>query len=82
MSSGTPVIAYYLDGMPREYTKYFYNVPETDDGLYKTIEKVISLSENERDSFGKMAQEFVYNKKNPKCQCKKILDMIKECKSE
>ena len=82
MTSGTPVVAYPLDGMPREYLEYFYNVPETDDGLYLTIKKVILLSNEERRAFGERAKTFVLENKNPKRQCEKILKLIKECVHE
>src|SRR5699024_551254 len=80
MSSGRPMIAYKLDGMPEEYLKYFYPVTETQsgDGLYNTLRDVLSKTPDELDKKGSCAKEFVLTLKNKKTQTFKILDLLEE----
>ena len=82
MSSGTPVIAYKLDGMPNEYMGYFYQVEDGKDGLKNTIEKVIQLSEEERNAMGVKAKNFIKENKVASSQGKKIYDLLKKCREK
>lgn len=77
LSSGTPVIAYMLDGMPLEYGDYII-APENDSiqALTKVIENVCQLSVLERKKIGDRGRQYVINEKNSKKQTKKIVDMI------
>lgn len=79
LSSGTPMVAYKLSGMPDEYINYFYTIPDEEDGMKKTMEKVMSLSSKERDEVGTRALEFMQQKKNAETQCRKIFDLLKSC---
>lgn len=76
LSSGTPVVAYKLDGMPSDYFDYIYSVSEEDDGLFITLKDVLAKPEKELDEKGLIAQEFVLSKKNGTNQAEKILRMI------
>lgn len=77
LSSGTPLIAYKLDGIPNEYNEYiFYVEDESIELLKRKIINICEKNEQELDEFGKVAQKFVLNEKNNKYQCKKIIDMI------
>lgn len=77
LSSGTPVIAYKLDGIPDEYDSYIIYVKnDTNEELAKTIDKICSLSFEEQVRLGSAAKEFVLNCKNGRVQTKKILDAI------
>lgn len=76
MSSGRPVIAYKLDGIPEEYFDYFYPVTESKDGLYNTIREVLSKDKIELNNKGNLAQEFVLTQKNSTKQGEKILKMV------
>lgn len=78
MSSGRPMIAYKLDGIPDEYDQYFYKVKDNDNGLFETLEDVLEKQKNELDLKGELAKEFVLNKKNGKKQAAKIIQMINE----
>ena len=78
MGSSTPMIGYKLSGMPDEYKEYFYCVDNTEDGLYKTLKKVMELSSAERRKMGYKAQEFIVTKKTAVVQCKKIIEMLDE----
>lgn len=77
LSSGTPLIAYQLDGIPSEYLNYFYVVDETED-LSQIIDFVLSKSNRELKDQGEKARQFVKENKNRKIQTKKILDMYKK----
>ena len=81
MSSGTPVIAYMLDGIPKEYENYIYAVDDSiEDCLYMKLKEVLHIDNSERLKKGKEAREFVLNEKNGNKQCEKILNMIKSVK--
>lgn len=75
-SSGVPVVAYKLDGVPDEYSPYYYQVDEDKSGLYKTLKRVLSKSKEELKIKGATAKEFVLNNKNNKIQGEKIIQMI------
>lgn len=76
MSSGTPVLAYKLDGIPNEYDPYFFHIEDTENGLTNALEHVMSLTDEERADMGEKARTFVAENKNPRCQCQKIVDML------
>ena len=78
MSSGTPVLAYKLDGMPDEYLNYMYIIPEHENGLYLALKEVLSKNDNELIEIGLKAKEFMLLHKNSKVQTKKILTMLDE----
>ena len=77
LSSGTPVIAYMLDGMPLEYGDYIIS-PENNSiqALTKAIENICKLSFSERKTLGDRGKHYVISEKNSKKQTKKIVDMI------
>ena len=81
MSSGTPMIGYKLSGMPDEYRKYFYEIPQTDNGIYETLIEVMSKTDDQRKKMGMEALEFIKNKKNSKIQCEKILELVYSLKN-
>ena len=77
LSSGVPLIAYKLDGIPDEYDKFYIRpVDDSAKALAECIEKVIGMPREERLAFGKKAQTFVNENKNYIVQTKKILDFI------
>lgn len=77
LSSGTPVIAYKLDGIPKEYDEFFFYIKDNSiESLSMTIKEVCKMSENDLLDKGKKALEFVSKNKNDIVQSKKILDMI------
>lgn len=82
LSSGTPTIAYKLDGIPNEYDDYIYYIDgdRPEDISLKIIE-VCEKSQTERNEFGKRAYKYVMEKKNNIVQAEKILKMIREGKS-
>lgn len=76
MSSGTPVLAYKLDGMPEEYAPYYYRIPDEKGGMEEALGKVMNLTDEERAEMGRRAKEFVRDEKNPKTQCEKIVRFL------
>lgn len=78
MSSGRPVVAYMLDGMPKEYLEYIYVIDrKKENAIYYALKETMERSEEELDLKGNRAREFVLDKKNRRIQCEKILTMIK-----
>ena len=78
LSSGTPVVAYKLDGIPDEYDSYIHYVPDnTIETLRDVIVDVCEKDKQERETFGKRAQNFVIQNKNAAVQGKRILDLIR-----
>lgn len=76
MSSGTAMLAYRLDGVPREYDDYYYVIDEGRDGLTQSLRRVMEITEEERQQMGNAAKEFVRKNKNPKSQCAKVIELI------
>lgn len=77
LSSGTPVVAYKLDGIPDEYDEYINYVPDNSpEVLASVIQKVCELSSEERGQMGREAQAFVLKEKNKDAQTKRILDFV------
>lgn len=78
MSSGTPVLAYMLDGMPNEYRDYIYTINENEENaIYCALKSVLEKKQEELHEKGIKAKEFVLREKNRKRQCEKVLDMLK-----
>ncbi len=77
LSSGVPLIAYKLDGIPDEYDDYIiYPDSNSIEDLAKCIENICNLNEEERRQIGTKAKKFVSENKNYIVQTKKIIDLI------
>ena len=77
LASGKPYIAHDLICDPVEYHSYMQcPVDESDEALARKIVEVCSFTEEERIKIGEKARQFILTEKNPKKQCKKIVDMI------
>jgi len=78
LASGRPVVAYELDGVPKEYYNYIQCVGDNSiEKLRETILRVCELSFEERSRIGNEGMQFVMKNKNAKVQCKIILDLIR-----
>lgn len=78
MSSGTPLLTTKLPGIPDEYFDYVYALEdETKEGLSRKFDDILSKSDEELESLGKMAKEFVETKKNHLVQAKKIYELLR-----
>lgn len=77
LMSDRPVIAYMLDGIPKEYKKYTISPKNASaKALAETIDAVLCSNEDELRAFGRQAGDFVREYKNPKSQTKKILELL------
>lgn len=84
MVSGRPVISCYLEGIPKEYHTYLYQLPHVSDvDIANAVTKVARLTERERDDAGRAAKEFVLQTKNKYAQAKKLAHFMNviECAS-
>jgi glycosyltransferase involved in cell wall biosynthesis len=74
LQSGTPVLMSCLKGIPEQYEPYIYWVNnENVDGWANAIQRIMSLSDIERNNFGKRAQRFVSEEKNPIVQAMRMI---------
>ena len=78
LSSGIPVVAYKLDGIPDEYDSYIQYVKDDSiESLKKKLVEVCELSDEERQNLGSAGRAFVLTEKNSTIQVKKIVMLIK-----
>lgn len=77
LSSGRPVIAYKLDGVPQQYYDYILS-PENNssEALKSVITSLCSLSYGDRKKIGLSGRNYVLKEKNYINQTKKLLDLI------
>ena len=79
MVSGTPLLTTKLPGMPEEYNEYVFLIEhETEEGIKNALCEVFEHSSDELVSFGRIAADFVLDKKNNKIQVERILDLFKQ----
>lgn len=74
MASGTPLVAYDLPCIPDEYRDKYISI--NADGLRETLEKYLSASAEELNSFGAMTRRWILENKTPRSQAKKIINML------
>lgn len=78
LSSGIPIVAYKLDGIPDEYNSYIQYVEDDSiESLKKKLVEVCELSNEERQNIGSRGRTFVLSNKNSTIQVKKIVTLIK-----
>lgn len=77
MATGTPVLMQPLPGMPIEYHKYvlLYNDGKCE-ALSERIQGIMNCSNDELQSFGKAAMQFVLSKKCEKQQARRIIEEL------
>ncbi|NTW88304.1 MAG: glycosyltransferase [Desulfobulbaceae bacterium] len=79
LSSGRPLIAYKLDGIPDEYDSYInYVLDNSVEALANKIMEVCSNTNEYLAFIGANAKDWVIREKNPVIQAKKIISMISE----
>lgn len=77
MASGTPLLTTKLPGMPKDYYPYVYFFEdESVEGMKKTFQDVLNLSDSELKEMGLKAKTFVLDNKNNKIQARKLIDFI------
>jgi glycosyltransferase involved in cell wall biosynthesis len=78
LSSGVPLVAYKLDGIPDEYDKYIFYVENNSiEALRNKLIEVCSKSEIDRNIYSKAVRLFV-EEKNEINQTKKIVELLKK----
>lgn len=75
MSSGTPVLAYMLDGIPQEYAEYIYVIDE-EEGILSKLKEVLAKEDEELKNKGVAAKKFVSEHKNNEVQVRKMVSMF------
>lgn len=79
LSSGIPVIAYKLDGIPAEYDQYLqYVEDDTIDGLKNKLVELCEMPYEQRQKIGGAGRNFVLKEKNSRVQTKSIIELINE----
>ena len=77
LSSGVPVIAYKLDGIPDEYEKYLCYVEDNSiEAFSKKIIEICELDYEKWKEIGEKGKEFVHTQKNSTVQTKKIMELL------
>lgn len=77
MSSGTPLLACQLPGIPKEYYKYFFELQKTTSSEIKeTLEKLFLLKKEDLINKGIEAKKFVRTQKNNVIMTKKVIELI------
>lgn len=77
MASGTPFLTTDLSGIPSEYKDYLFTIPNNSvDEVKKGMERVLALTDQERETFGQQARAFVLSQKNKQIQSKRFADFL------
>lgn len=76
LSTGNPVIAYKLDGMPECYENFIHFVPDDSvASLRDTIVRVIHMTDEEKKKKSSAALEYLNKELTSKSVAKKIIDL-------
>ncbi len=77
LASGTPMIGYKLEGIPKDYYHYYYTIEDLSrEGLANSIKRIMELPENDLKEKGAMARAFILNNKDSYHQVSKILEFL------
>lgn len=77
LRSGKPVLCYKLEGIPDDYDPYLQYIPQPGaEGIRKAVERLMSLSEEERKHLGEAGRTYVLDQKNPMAQCGRLYDFL------
>ena len=77
MVSGTPFVTTKLDGIPKEYERYIFFTDYDNETIIKEIEKILKMNEEEIETIGNNAREFVINNKSAVKQVEVINKFLK-----
>lgn len=79
LQSGTPVLAYKLDGIPDEYDDYIFYVSDNSPySLSLEIMRISSMSNEKMYEIGQKSKKFIQSDKNHIVQSEKILEMFRK----
>lgn len=77
MASGTPTLMSPLECLPDEYKKHLFLFDdESIEGMKSKIMEICEMPQEQLDSFGDKAAQFIFSKKNATFQAKKIVDLV------
>ena len=77
MASGTPFLTTNLLGIPTEYKDYLFMIENNSVSEIKNgLERVLAYTDQERETFGENARNFVLEQKSKKVQSKKFADFL------
>lgn len=77
LSSGKPVVAYKLDGIPDDYDEYLcYPSDNSAEALSRKIMEVCEMESESRKKFGESGKNYVTIQKNAVTQTGKIIALI------
>lgn len=80
LSSGIPVVAYKLDGIPDEYDQYIqYVADDSIESLKKKLVEVCEMTREERQELGNIGRNFVLMKKTVRFRCVKFGHWLMKC---
>ena len=83
MATGTPVISFDIDGIPREYLPYLFIVEkENVDVLKEKIHSVINLDKMVLSDMGESAAAFIRNKKTSVIQGRRVWEYANKRNNE
>ncbi len=76
LSSGVPLLAYKLEGIPDEYDPYIHYIcGNTIEDMKEALEEILNQTVQERILLGERARRFVLENKSEIVQVKKILEI-------
>lgn len=77
LATGTPTLMCHLSSIPSEYDDYlYYFTEETPKYMAESIQSICESDPNLLKERGEFAKIFVREKKNPRTQVKRILELI------
>ncbi|MBR6571641.1 MAG: glycosyltransferase family 4 protein [Clostridia bacterium] len=76
MASGTPLLAYDLPCIPRDYLSYFVAV-DSEEQLAQQLERLLRMPRGELHAFGLAAQKWIVSEKNSARQGSRIAQMLR-----
>ena len=78
MASGTPLVAFDLPCIPDEYNSYFYHLNEYSvESLRGVLSDLLNKTPEELNKFGTVAQKWIVDKKCPKIQVEKYINVLR-----
>lgn len=78
LASGTPTVMFRLGCMPKEYNDHLFYVDGNDsEALKDKLVEVCEMGTEKQMKFGRDAKNFILENKNPRVQCGKIIECIK-----
>lgn len=77
LSSGTPMLGYRLDGIPKEYYDHFFTPSDFGvKALAEKIEEILTMTPEALRDFGQKAKDFIHTQKEAKVQVEKIIEFL------